>query len=38
LNVALGVLALVVTLLGAGRFSADALIEQRVVAMGRSSA
>ena len=34
LNVALAVLALVVALLGAGRFSADALAERRVAAMG----
>lgn len=33
LNVALAVLALVVALLGAGRFSADALAERRVAAM-----
>jgi putative oxidoreductase len=33
LNVALAVLALVVVLLGAGRFSVDALIERRLVAM-----
>jgi uncharacterized membrane protein YphA (DoxX/SURF4 family) len=32
LNLALGVLALVVALLGSGRFSIDALIERRVVA------
>jgi putative oxidoreductase len=38
LNVALAVLALVVALLGAGRFSADALVERRVVAMGERSA
>jgi putative oxidoreductase len=31
LNLALGVLALVVALLGSGRFSLDALIERRVV-------
>jgi putative oxidoreductase len=34
LNVALCVLALVVILLGAGRFSVDALVERRLVAMG----
>jgi putative oxidoreductase len=38
LNVALAALALVVAVLGAGRFSADALVERRVVAMGRTSA
>jgi putative oxidoreductase len=38
LNVALAALALVVAVLGAGRFSADALVERRVVAMGRRSA
>ena len=32
LNIALGVLALVVAFLGSGRFSLDALIERRVVA------
>jgi uncharacterized membrane protein YphA (DoxX/SURF4 family) len=32
LNLALAVLALVVALLGSGRFSLDALIERRVVA------
>jgi putative oxidoreductase len=32
LNLALGVLALVVALLGSGRFSLDALIERRIVA------
>ncbi len=37
LNVALAVLALVVLLLGAGRFSVDALIERRVLATGRRS-
>ena len=35
LNVALAVLALVVVLLGAGRFSVDALVERRLVAMGK---
>ncbi len=34
LNVALAVLALVVVLLGAGRFSVDALVERRLTAMG----
>jgi putative oxidoreductase len=38
LNLALAALALVVALLGAGRFSADALVERRVVAMGKRSA
>jgi putative oxidoreductase len=38
LNVALATLALVVVLLGAGRFSADALVERRLAATGRSSA
>jgi putative oxidoreductase len=33
LNLALGVLALVVALLGSGRFGLDALIERRVVAV-----
>jgi putative oxidoreductase len=33
LNLALGVLALVVAVFGAGRFSLDALIERRVLAM-----
>jgi putative oxidoreductase len=37
LNVALAALALVVTLLGAGRLSADALVEQRLAAMPRGS-
>jgi putative oxidoreductase len=37
LNLALAALALVVTLLGAGRFSADALVEQRIGPMERSS-
>ena len=35
LNVALAVLALVVVLLGAGRFSVDALVERRLVATGK---
>ncbi len=35
LNVALCVLALVVVLLGAGRFSIDALVERRLLAMGK---
>jgi putative oxidoreductase len=35
LNVALCVLALVVFLLGAGRFSVDALVERRLLAIGR---
>ena len=34
-NVALAVLALVIVLLGAGRFSVDALIERRITALGR---
>ena len=38
LNVALAVLALVVVLLGAGRFSGDALVERRLGAMGKGSA
>ncbi|MGH3600875.1 MAG: DoxX family protein [Pseudonocardiaceae bacterium] len=38
LNVALGVLALVIALLGAGRFSLDALAERRVTAVDRGSA
>jgi putative oxidoreductase len=38
LNVALAVLALVVALLGAGRFSIDALAERRLVATGKGSA
>jgi putative oxidoreductase len=37
LNVALAALALVVALLGAGRLSADALVERRLVATGSSS-
>jgi putative oxidoreductase len=37
LNLALCVLALVIVLLGAGRFSLDALAERRVVAMGKGS-
>jgi putative oxidoreductase len=37
LNVALAVLALVIVLLGAGRFSLDALVERRVVAMEKGS-
>ncbi len=37
LNVALCVLALVVVLLGAGRFSVDALLERRLAAMGKGS-
>ena len=36
LNIALGVLALVVAFLGAGRFSLDALIERQLTAMGTS--
>ncbi|HET6966619.1 MAG TPA: DoxX family protein [Acidimicrobiales bacterium] len=35
LNVALAVLALVVVLLGAGRFSVDAVVERRLVGMER---
>ena len=35
LNVALAVLAFVIVVLGAGRFSADALAERRVVAKGK---
>jgi putative oxidoreductase len=38
LNLALATLALVIALLGAGRFSADALVEQRLAPMPRSSA
>ena len=38
LNVALAALALVVALLGAGRFSVDALAERRLVATGEGSA
>ena len=38
LNLALAALALVVALLGAGRFSADALAERRLTAIGRGSA
>jgi putative oxidoreductase len=38
LNLALAALAFVVALLGAGRFSADAFVEQRFVAAERSSA
>ena len=38
LNVALAVLALVVVLLGAGRFSVDALVERRLVATGKGEA
>ncbi len=38
LNVALAVLALVVALLGPGRYSVDALAERRLVAMGNRSA
>jgi hypothetical protein len=38
LNLALGVLALVVTCFGGGRFSVDALAERRVMAMQRSHA
>jgi putative oxidoreductase len=37
LNLALGTLALVVVLMGAGRFSADALVEQRLGPVGTSS-
>lgn len=38
LNIALCVLALVVVLLGAGRFSVDALVERRLVTMGKRGA
>ena len=38
LNMALGVLALVVAILGSGRFSLDALIERRVKGTGATSA
>ena len=38
LNVALGALGLVVALLGAGRYSVDALAERRLDAMGEGSA
>jgi putative oxidoreductase len=38
LNLALGVLALVIVLLGAGRFSLDAVVERRVAAMEAGSA
>jgi putative oxidoreductase len=38
LNVALAVLALVVVLLGAGRFSVDALVERRLLAAEKGSA
>jgi putative oxidoreductase len=38
LNVTLAALALVLVLLGAGRFSADALIERRLTASGRAAA
>lgn len=37
-NIALCVLALVVVLLGAGRFSVDALVERRLVMMGKRGA
>lgn len=37
LNLALGVLALVVALLGAGRLSVDARVEQRLLATGEGS-
>lgn len=36
-NIALAVLALVIVLLGAGRFSSDALIERRITAAGKDS-
>ena len=38
LNVALGALGLVLVLLGAGRYSLDALVERRLVAAGEGSA
>jgi uncharacterized membrane protein YphA (DoxX/SURF4 family) len=38
LNVALAALAVVVALLGAGRFSADAVVEQSLGVTGESSA
>jgi putative oxidoreductase len=38
LNLALGVLALVIVLLGAGRFSLDAVVERRVASMEAGSA
>ena len=38
LNMALGVLALVIVIFGAGRFSVDALVERHVVAMEARSA
>lgn len=36
-NVALAVLALVIVILGAGKFSVDALLERRILGMGRTA-
>lgn len=36
-NVALAVMALVIVLLGAGRFSVDALLERRIASMGKTA-